>query len=366
MRFLTLMLMVLAQWTVAQNPYLLVGTYTAKGSEGIYVFRFNQKTGELTPVSVGVDVKNPSFLALAPSGNHLYSVDEVDNGGVTAWGFDAETGTLTKMNSQSAGGKWPCHMETDATGKWLIAGNYGSGNLRVFPVLPDGSLGEPVQTIQHEGSGPNTSRQESPHVHSVNFSPDQKQVLVPDLGIDKVMAYDFDAATGRLTPSAQPFQATPPGSGPRHLAYHPNGKFVYTILELTSQVAVYGYENGTLTERQVISTLPADFTEKNTCADIHLSPDGKFLYGSNRGHNSLAIYSVNSQTGELTFVSHQPVGKTPRNFSLDPGGKFLLVANQDSDNILIFRRNVRKGTLTPTPFEAKVSMPVCLKFRTVK
>ncbi|MDX2285276.1 MAG: lactonase family protein [Bacteroidia bacterium] len=365
MRFVLLIWMILpALHAAAQQRYLFVGTYTARGSEGIYVYRFDPATGALAQVSAAGGIENPSFLALAPGGKHLYAVEENDPGHVAAFRFDEAAGTLVRIGRQPAEGVWPCHLAVDAGGRWCIAGNYGSGSLAVLPILPDGSLGPAVQTIRHSGSGPNAERQEGPHVHSVNFSPDGRQIFVADLGTDELRVYQFDAASGRLTPGDPPAVRTAPGGGPRHFAFHPGGSFAYAVLELTSQVAAFRYENGTLSPIQTERMLPAGFSGPNTCADLHVSPDGRFLYGSNRGHNSIAVFAIHPRTGRLTPKGHQPtLGSTPRNFAIDPTGRYLLAANQESGDIQVFRRNPRSGKLTPAGQSAKVSMPVCLLFR---
>ncbi len=366
MRTLFLVLFSASLFAQAQpkNPYLIVGTYTEKGSEGIYVYRFDSKTGALTPTSITKGIQNPSFVTTSPDGKYVFVAEETDKGAVKAYSFDQTTGSLTELNTQPSGGAYPCYLTADATGKWLMVGNYGGGNFRIFPIEANGALGAPAQTIQHEGHGPNTDRQEAPHVHSVNLSANNRDLFVADLGTDKLMAYSLDPATGKITAGNPPFMATAPGSGPRHFAFHPNGKFAYAILELNATIEAFDYQNGALKEIQTVPTLPKSYEGANKCADIHISPDGKFLYGSNRGHNSLVIYKIDPSTGRLTFVGDQSVmGATPRNFAIDPSGKFILVANQDSDNIQVFKRNKKTGLLTYTGQETKVSMPVCLKFR---
>lgn len=364
MRSLFILFALLPFFTMAQERYLFVGTYTDKGSEGIYVYRFNEQTGALTPASVKGGIQNPSFLALSPDGLNLYAVSEVDPGGVNAYRFNPATGELTDLNSQPSNGVWPCYIAVDRYGRSCIVGNYGSGTVCVLPILNDGALGDPTQTIQHEGKGTNPERQEKAHVHSVNIAANNRDVFVNDLGMDKIMAYTLDNRQHRLLPAQPPFIKMKDGSGPRHFAYHPNGKFAYAILELDCTVAAFQYQNGALKQMQTISTLPADFTDKNTCADLHVSPDGKFLYGSNRGHNSIVIYKINPANGKLTLVGFQStMGSTPRNFTIDPTGKFLLAANQDTGDIQVFSRNEKTGELTYLAEGAKVSKPVCLLFR---
>ncbi|GAA4401546.1 lactonase family protein [Nibrella viscosa] len=342
--------------------YLYVGTYTTKGSEGIYMYRFDTRTGDATPVSIAKGIKNPSFLAISPNQRYLYAAQGIDGELVHAFAIDPQTRQLTLLNSESSAGVGPPHLEVDKTGNWVIVGNYRTGNLSVLPIRPDGSVGKAIQTIQHEGTGPDPERQERAHVHSINIAPNNRDVFVPDLGIDKIMAYTFNDKTGQLAPAVSPFIATQPGSGPRHFTFHPNGRWAYVIQELSSTITGYLYQNGTLKPFQTVNTLPDGYTGRKWSADVHISPDGRFLYGSNRAHESLVIFRIDPKTGKLSYVGHQDVmGKTPRNFLIDPTGRWVLVANQDTDNIVIFARDPDSGKLTPTGKEIIVSMPVCLK-----
>ncbi len=362
---LSVALLSLVQMVNAQKNddfHLLVGTYTQKGSEGIYVYNFNTNTGEFSPESVAKGLKNPSFLAISPDQKKVYSVGEMDNGGaVYAFSFDNASGKLEKLSTESSGGAGPCHITVDKTGKWVMVANYGGGSLSILPILPTGGVGAPLKTFQHEGSGPNKQRQEKAHVHSVNLSANNRDLYVPDLGIDEITYYQLDDKKGTLT-EGKPTR-TSPGAGPRHFTIHPNQKFAYVINELDMTVTAYNYnKDGSLSDIQTISTVPADFKGTNICADIHISPDGKFLYGSNRGHDSIATYAIDSSTGKLTLVEITPSGgKHPRNFMIDPSGRLVLVANRDTDNIVIFSRNAQTGKLTPTGKEISLSMPVCLK-----
>ena len=348
---------------MSNDFHLLIGTYTSGKSEGIYVYKFNTNTGGFEAESIAKNVKNPSYLVISPDEKFVYSAGEIDkNGAVYAFSFDKKSGNLTQLSTQSSNGNYPCFVEIDKTGKWVFAGNYGAGNLTVLPVEANGGLGKPIQTIQHEGKSINASRQEGPHVHSVNIAPNNVDVFVPDLGLDKIMTYSLDAKTGKLVAGNPPFTKMQDGSGPRHFTIHPNGKFAYVIQEISGEITVFDYKKGSLTPIQTISTKPTGFTGDFNSADIHISPDGKFLYGSNRVHDSLVIYSIDSKTGKLIYVDHQSVmGKKPRNFMIDPTGRFVLVANQDSDNITIFKRDALKGTLTPTGKDISVPNPVCLK-----
>lgn len=351
-----------------KENYLLVGTYTSPGkSEGIYVYKFNEETGEATAVS-SVATNNPSYVAISPNEKFVYAVHEVDSksgkgGEVSAFAFNKETGVLTFINKEPSGGDHPCYVEVDKTGKWVFAGNYSSGSLSVYPVNKDGSLGTP-STIQHTGSGKDPQRQDKPHVHCTHISPDNKWLFVPDLGIDKVMIYAFDSKTGKLTPGKQPFTtADPVGGGPRHFIFHPNGRYAYLIEELSGNVVAYKYNKGELTELQSVSTLGGKPGYAGS-ADIHISPDGKFLYATNRGDfNTLASFKIDPATGKLsTLEILSTQGKGPRNFNLDPSGKFVLVANQQSDEVVIFTRNQSSGTLEDTGKRIKVFQPVCLKW----
>lgn len=351
----------------SQNYNLLIGTYTNgnNGSKGIYVYRFNATTGEVEWVSNTDSASNPSYLSIAPGGKYVYAAFEQGGGGkVTAYAFDKTTGKLKLINQQGTGGDNPCYVSTTKDGKWVTAGNYSSGNLAIFAVNSDGSLKPAVQTINHEGSGVNKGRQEKPHVHSTVFSPAQDYLFVPDLGIDKVMVYKFNAKAAKpLQPASQAFAASEPGSGPRHFEFHPNGKYAYLMEELTGTVVAYKYENGRLTRLQRIITHPEDFKGVIGSADIHVSPDGKFLYASNRGdENTITIFSVNQATGKLSLVGYQStIGQVPRNFMIDPTGNYLLVANQKTNNIVIFKRDKKTGLLKDTGKQIEVPSPVCLK-----
>ncbi|HEX7904943.1 MAG TPA: lactonase family protein [Chitinophagaceae bacterium] len=355
----------------AQNePYLLVGTYTSGSSEGIYVFKFNSDSGTFKPVST-TKTSNPSFLAVSSDQRYVYAVNEnadstmhTTGGSVAAFSFDKQSGKLTAINKQYSGGKHPCYVAIDKTGKWVFAGNYTSGSLALLKVQQDGGLEPPAQVIEHTGYSVNEERQTSPHVHATVVSPDNKFLFVPDLGIDKLMIYSFDAKKGTLSPAKVPFQMTEAGAGPRHFDFHPNGRYAYLMEELSGSISVYAYKKGELSLLQNISALPHDFNGDIGSADIHVSPDGKFLYASNRGEsNTIAIFSINPSNGQLFPVGHQStLGKTPRNFNFDPSGNFLLVANQNSDEIVIFKRNKQTGLLTDTGKRIPVSKPVCIKW----
>lgn len=345
------------------DPYLLIGTYTSGKSEGIYVYQFNTRTGESRYVSQ-VATENPSFLAVSPDRKFVYAVNEGRNekGNVTAFSFDPKTGQLKELNRQHSGDD-PCYVAIDNTGRWVFTGNYTSGSLDVFPVQGDGSLGPAATTIRHEGGSVNTERQEGPHVHATVLSPDNHFLFVPDLGMDKLMIYAFDPATGSLRPAATPFVATEPGSGPRHFTFHPNHRYAYLIEELTGTISAYYYDGkGGLRLLQNISAQPFDYMGPSGSAEIMVSPDGRFLYASNRGEsNTVATFAINRKTGGLTPLAHDStMGKAPRNFNFDPTGNFLLVANQESDNIVIFKRDKSTGLLADTGKRIDVGKPVCI------
>jgi len=368
MRYLILFFLTLELATSnAQEHYLLVGTYDSPKSEGIYVYKFNTETGTAKEVS-HIKTPNPSFLSISPDGKFVYAVAETapqdgKGGDIAAFSFNKEKGTLTFINKQHSGGDHPCHVDVDKTGKWVFASNYTSGSLSVLPVNEDGSIGKAV-SFQHSGSGPNLQRQKSPHVHGAIISPNNKTLFVTDLGIDKVMLYDFDASTGKLSLAKKPFVQTEPGAGPRLFTFHNNNKFAYTIEELSGTVVLYHQKKGRLIEKHRISTMPADDKRFPGSADIHVSPDGKFLYASNRGEvNTIAIFSINKKNGQLTLIGHQStLGKAPRNFNFDLTGKFLLVGNQNSDEIVIFKKDSITGLLIDSGNRITVGKPVCLKW----
>ncbi len=355
----------------SDNAWVYIGTYTQRGSKGIYLARLDLASGKLSLEGLAGEVVNPSFLALHPSGKYLYAVGEVGQfaggmgGAVSAFAIDPETGKLALLNQKSSRGAGPCHIVIDRTGKNALVANYGGGSVACLPIADDGQLGDAISFFQHEGSSVNPRRQERPHAHSINLDPANRFAMAPDLGIDKIMIYRFDAAAHRLEPNNPPAAAVAPGSGPRHFAFHPTARYAYGINELASTITAFEYDaaRGALTTLQTISTLPEGFQGNNTTADIHVHPSGKFVYGSNRGHDSIAIFAVDLATGKLTAVGHEPTqGKTPRNFGIDPSGTFLLAANQDSDNVVAFRIDQATGKLEPTGQSIRVPMPVCVKF----
>lgn len=347
-----------------------VGTYTGQQSKGIYAYRFDAATGEAEALGLAAEAQNPAFLAIDPANRRLYAALEVANfqgkraGGVAGFAIDTATGKLTPINQVSSGGPGPCFVSVDRTGKNVLVANYLGGSIAVCPVGSDGTLSEASAFIQHTGSGVNPRRQRQPHAHSIHASPDNRFVIVTDLGLDKLLVYRFDAEKGTLAPNDPPFAAVKPGSGPRHFAFHPNGRFAYVINELLSTVTAFSYDpkKGTFTELQTISTLPEDFTGNSSTAEIQVDAAGRFLYGSNRGHNSIAVFSI-ANNGTLKLVERVPTeGRTPRNFRLDPTGAYLFAANQDTGNIVLFRVDRGSGRLTPTGKQLEVNRPVCVKF----
>ena len=348
-----------------------IGTYTTGKSKGIYIYKMDTTTGQLTAAGNGPEVSNPSFLTIAPSHKFLYAANEISDyngthdGAVTAFAIAPKTGALAMLNQQPSHGAGPCFVSIDSKGKNVLVANYGSGTVASLPVGADGKLGAATATIEHAGTGPNAARQESPHAHSINLDKANHFAFAADLGLDKIFIYRFDSGKGMLTPNTPPFVTLPAGSGPRHFAFHPNGRFAYIINELKSTVTAFDYDKqqGTLKEMQTLSSLPENFTGDNTTAEVQVHPSGKFLYGSNRGNNSIVIYSIDAGSGKLTLVGHESTqGKTPRNFGIDPTGNYLLAANQDTDNVVVFHIDLQTGKLTPTGQTLDIPSPVCVKF----
>ena len=365
-----LSLSTMAQTTKDKDFYLLVGTYTnEQKTNGIHVYAFNSQTGDAQEKSKTTGITNPSFLTVSKDNKNVYAVSEAGDGkGVNAFSFDRTSGNLKLLNTGSAGGNGPCYITVDDKKQWVFTANYGGGSLSATKLNKDGSLSGETQVIQHEGSSVNKSRQDKPHVHSVVLSPDGRFLLVADLGTDKVNVYAFKPGDAKpLSPAAPAFASVNPGGGPRHLAFHPNGKHAYLVLEIEGTVTAFDFKNGKLETKQNITMLAPDFKGKVGAADIHVSPDGKFLYASNRGEaNDIVIYSIDKD-GKLSYAGRQSdLVNTPRNFAIDPTGSFLLVANQNGNNIVVFKRDVQTGLLTPTGKSIQVDKPVCLKFVPVK
>jgi 6-phosphogluconolactonase len=346
---------------------MYVGTYTGgkNGSKGIYRLELDLASGQLSQPVVAAESTSPSFLALSPNQKFLYAVNEGGKEGmVSGWSVDPASGELTALNQQSVGGSGPCHLTVDREGKNVLAANYGGGSVAVIAIGADGKLGERTAFVQHTGSGGDPKRQAKPHAHSVNVDADNRFAFVADLGLDKVLVYKFDAAKGTIVPNDPPALSLAPASGPRHFAFHPNGRRAYVINEMTSTVSALEYDPkaGVLKELQTVSTLPAT-VPGNSTAEVQVHPSGKFLYGSNRGHNSIATFTIDAESGKLTPTGHQTKDiKTPRNFGIDPSGAFLVVANQGADSLVVFRIDQQTGALQPTGVSVVVPSPVCVKF----
>ncbi|MGH9743606.1 MAG: lactonase family protein [Candidatus Acidiferrum sp.] len=349
-----------------------VGTYTTKtASKGIYAYRFDPAKGQLTSIGVAAETTDPSFLAVHPSGKYLYAVNEIGNfngevsGAVSAFSIDAKTGSLKFLNQVPTRGAGPCYVSLDKTGSFVLVANYDSGSIASFPVHGDGSLGTASGFVQHSGTGPNKERQEGPHAHWIGTSPDNRFALAVDLGLDQVIVYGFDGSSGVFTPMLSGFAKVKPGSGPRHLAFRPDAKFAYVISEMTSTVTVFSYhaKNGSFSSLQTISTLPAGYSGHSDGAEIAILPSGKFLYASNRGHDSIAIFAIDRKKGTLKSLGQVLTGgKTPRHFAIDPTGAYLLAENKESNNVVVFHIDPATGSLTPTGQTIDVHSPVCITF----
>ncbi len=345
-----------------------VGTYTDAGSRGIYRFAFDPASGRVGPPTLAGEAENPSFLALHPTGRFLYAVNELNNyqgqrtGAVSAFAIDADSGELRLLNRQPSSGTAPCHLVVDREGRHALVANYGSGNVAVLPIAPDGRLTAASSVRQHDGSGPNLARQAAPHAHGIFLDARERFALATDLGADRVFIYRFNRALGTLEPHG--VIAAEPGAGPRHLAFDPAGRHFYVINELASTLTALAYDgaHGVATRLATMSTLPAGFTGENTTAEVVLAADGRFAYGSNRGHDSVAIFRVGSE-GRLTPVGHVPVGgHTPRHIAIDPSGRWLLTAQQGSDAISVLRLDRTSGMPSATGAKVTVPKPACLVF----
>jgi 6-phosphogluconolactonase len=349
-----------------------VGTYTSKtSSKGIYAYRFDANKGQLTPIGVAAEVVDPSFLAVHPNGKYLYAVNEIGNfnaevsGAVSAFAIDAKTGALKFLNQVPTRGAGPCYVSLDKSDSFLLVANYDSGSIASFPVRGDGSLGTASGFVQHSGTGPDKERQEGPHAHWIGTSPDNRFALAVDLGLDQVIVYGFDPDKGVFTPMLSGFAKVKPGSGSRHLAFHPDGKFAYVLSEMASSVTVFSYKpkTGSFSVLQTVSTLPNDYSGPKEAAEIAVHPSGKYLYTSNRGHDSIAVFAIDQKKGTLKSLGQVLTGgKTPRHFAIDPTGTYLLAENQESNNIVVFHIDPATGSLTPTGQTVEVPSPVCLTF----
>jgi 6-phosphogluconolactonase len=349
-----------------KTPYLVyVGTYTGDKSKGIYAYRFHPDSAQADSIGLVAETGSPSFLAVHPNGRFLYAVNETQSSTVTAFAIDRETGRLRQLNQVSSRGSGPCHLVVDKTGQTLFVANYGSGSVAAFPVRKDGSLGDAAGFDQHTGSGADSRRQRGPHAHCVTLSPDNRFVAAADLGLDKVFVYHVDPQKSSLVANDPPFVQVKPGSGPRHFAFSPDAAHGYVINEMASTVTAFSYDAkaGALSEIQTISTLPGGFSGESTTAEIAVDAKGKFLYGSNRGHDSIAVFAIDPAKGTLTSIEHVSTqGKVPRNFAIDPTGSYLFAANQNSNNVVLFRIDPNSGRLTPAGKVLEIGSPVCVVF----
>jgi 6-phosphogluconolactonase len=358
---------------VAKEFWVYFGTYTGKSSKGIYASRLDASTGKLTPPELVAETTSPSFLAISPNGKFLYAANEVPKfegrtaGAVTAFALDRSAGKLTALNQKSSGGSGPCHLVVDATGRSVLVANYGGGSVQALPVNKDGSLGDGGTFIQHTGGSVDKSRQEAPHGHCIVADPSNRFALACDLGLDKVLIYKLDPARAALTANDPAFGTVAPGSGPRHISFRPDGKFAYVISEMLCTVSAFTFDakRGALTEFETVSSLPPGETVQKgfSTAEIEVHPSGKFVYGSNRGHDTIAAFAIDAKSGKLTLVGHENSGgKIPRSFGIDPTGRWLLAANQNSDSVVVFRIDEKSGALTPAGQQVQVGAPVCVKF----
>lgn len=347
-----------------------IGTFNVRGSQGIYLSEFDTKTGTITDPQLAGEATDAGFLAIHPTKKFLYSVCKFQTaagetiGGVNAFAIDPKSGKLTLLNQQSSEGSGPCHLVVDAAGKNVLVANYGGGNVAALPIGDDGKLAKASSVVQHQGTSVDPKRQTAPHAHSINLDAKSRYAFAADLGLDQVLVYRFDSAKGLLTPNDPPFVKVAPGAGPRHFAFHPSGKFAYVINELGNTVTGFSYdaEQGKLTEIQTISTLPPDFKEPSYTAEVVVHPSGKYLYGSNRYHNSLAAYAVDKATGKLTLLDITPVGgKLPRNFNVDPTGQWIIVGNHEDDTLSVMKIEP-DGRLKLIRNDVPVSAAVCIKF----
>jgi len=349
-----------------KQVWLYVGAYTNEKNRGITVARLDLATGEISDMKLAAETPNPTFLEVHPGGRWLYAVNEVANyegrreGSITAYEIDRTTGMLKELNRASTRGGGPCHVSLDRTGRMAMIANYGGGSVASYRILADGRVSEAASFFQHEGKSVNEKRQERPHAHSINAAPDNRFAVACDLGTDEIVIYSIDPASGVMRKHGVTKLA--PGSGPRHFAFHPNGRYGYAVNELLSTVTAFAYSNGSLRELQTVSTLPEGFASENTTAEIRVHPSGQWLYASNRGEDSIAAFRVDARTGQLARMGNTPTqGRTPRNFFIEPSGRWLLAANQRSDTVVVFEIDARTGSLLPARKGITVGQPVCLR-----
>lgn len=353
-----------------EKLWVYIGTSGGKLAKGIHYCELDLATGKLGPIELAAEASSPGFVSIHPNGKFLYaigniSVDGKNKGGVMAFALDPKSGKLTRLNEQPSGGSGPCHVNVDRAGKNVLVANYNSGSASIFPIGEDGKLKAATGFVQHEGKSVNPGRQEGPHAHSVNIAKDNRFAMVADLGLDKVLVYKLDADKGTLTPNDPPSVESKPGAGPRHFAFHPTAPLAFVINELNSTLSSLSYDadKGALKVLKTVSTLPKDFKGGNTTAEVVVHPNGKFVYGSNRGHNSIAAFKLDESNGDLSFIGHatQDIA-TPRNFNIDPTGQYMIVGSQSGNQIVVFKIDQTTGELKPTGEKAEVGSPICIRF----
>lgn len=357
--------------TIPKSYLVYIGTYTGPKSKGIYSYRFNTGTGQAEALGLAAETTNPSFLAISPDQKFLFAVNEVSefkgrkSGAVTSFAIDRKTGKLTFLNQVPSGGPGPCHVSVDKNGHFVLVANYDGGSVAVFPIAKGGRLGEASAFVQHTGHSVNPERQEGPHAHCIEVDGNNRHAIAADLGLDRLLVYRFEPETGALAPNQPPFAEVKPGSGPRHFAFDPSGRFLYLASEMTSTIDAFSYDpqKGVLQHLQRIPSLPESFKGQNDAAEIAVHPSGKFLYASNRGHDSIAVFAIDPRRHTLKPLEYVPTrGNFPRNFAITPDGFYLFAANQKSDNVVIFRVDQKTGRLTPTRQSLAVTSPVCVTF----
>ena len=373
--YLVILLWLSPQSALAQDNLVFFGTHSVGSQKGISVAHFSSETGVLTKPELIVEAPAPAYFILHPDGKHLYACNSNDfakgytGQTISAYSIDPKKGTLTLLNQQSSGGPDPSYIWMDASRRFVLVANYKGGSVTVIALKPDGSLGEITANIKHAGRSVDTVRQTQPYAHSVKLDPTNRFALVADLGLDKLFVYRFDQETGALTQNDPPFVQVSPGSGPRHIAFHPNGRFVYIISEMACTITSFAWDSatGVLKELQTSSTLPLDYKGKNACAEIEVHPNGKFLYASNRGHESLAVFAIDDITGKILLLEHIPTqGRSPRNFTFDPTNKWIIVTNHNSDNAMVFKVDEKSGHLTPSGNPVPIVSPFCIRFLPVQ
>lgn len=355
---------------VADKYWVFIGTGGGKLAKGIYRSEFDTTTGSLSKPELAAEAANPNFVAIHPNGKFLYAVANIkvngkSQGGVIGYSLDPKTGALTKLNEQPSGGAGPCHVSVDRAGKNVLIACYSGGSINAFPIGEDGKLKEATGFVQHKGKGAEPKRQDSPHAHSINLSKDNRFAIVADLGLDQLLVYKLDVDKGTLTPNDPPYTATAPSAGPRHFAFHPTADLAFVINELNSTLSSMSYDpaKGTFKTLATVSTLPKDFKGNNSTAEVVVHPNGKFVYGSNRGHNSIAAFKLDEKTGELSLIGHATQDiKTPRNFNIDPSGRYALVGSQDGNSVAVFKIDPSTGELKPTGNKVEVGTPICIRF----